>query len=222
MPCNAPSFAEHRRRYAGAAVVGLHILGVVCFIQRVASSLRRSYKALSPSQDVRLRLDMRRKLVPVFSVLAALALSSALYASLAYASLSFEVWADERGIGSSHTSLEDGLAANASAVAPQDRDSKHFIFDRIRWLADTPVYQDAFEIIAEKARRFWWAQQVDLSFVPWSVLLAVEGQRRGISNLFAFLCLAHLVNLSFAQNLFFVALLLTPAPLPEEEDPPSR
>lgn len=93
---------------------------------------------------------------------------------------------------------------------------------RIRWLADTPIYQDAFEIVAEKARRLWWGQQIDLALVPWSVLLAIEGMRRKIPNLFAFLCLAHLVNLSFAQNLFYVALLLTPTPLPAVETPPTR
>lgn len=93
---------------------------------------------------------------------------------------------------------------------------------RIRWLADTPIYQDAFEIVAEKARRLWWGQQIDLALVPWSVLLAIEGMRRRIPNLFAFLCLAHLVNLSFAQNLFYVALLLTPAPLPAVEKSPMR
>lgn len=93
---------------------------------------------------------------------------------------------------------------------------------RIRWLADTPIYQDAFEIVAEKARRLWWGQQIDLALVPWSVLLAIEGMRRRIPNLFAFLCLAHLVNLSFAQNLFYVALLLTPTPLPAVENSPTR
>lgn len=44
--------------------------------------------------------------------------------------------------------------------------------------------------------------------------LAVEGQRRKIPNLWAFLALAQLVSLSYAQNLFFVAVLLTPVPLP--------
>lgn len=94
--------------------------------------------------------------------------------------------------------------------------------DRIRWLEDTPVYQDAFEIVAEKARRFWWGQQIDLALPPWAVFMAVEGHRRGISNLFSFLALAHLVNLSFAQNAFFVALILTPVPLPEKVLPSTR
>lgn len=114
--------------------------------------------------------------------------------------------------GNSTTDFTDTTHPNATELA----------IYRIRWLADTPIYQDAFEIVAEKARRLWWGQQIDLALVPWSVLLAIEGMRRKIPNLFAFLCLAHLVNLSFAQNLFYVALLLTPTPLPAVETPSTR
>ncbi len=85
----------------------------------------------------------------------------------------------------------------------------------IRWLNDTPLYRDTLEIIAEKARYFWWGQQVNLSLVSWSTYLAIEGQRRKIPNLWAFLALAQIVNLSYAQNIFFVTILLTPVPLPE-------
>lgn len=73
---------------------------------------------------------------------------------------------------------------------------------------------DALEIVAEKARRFWWGQQIDLATIPWTLLLTIEGRRRRMPYLWAYLLLAHLVNLSFAQNLFYVALLLTPFPLP--------
>jgi hypothetical protein len=45
------------------------------------------------------------------------------------------------------------------------------------------------------------------------MLLAIEGRRRNIPYLWAYLSLAHLVNLSFAQNLFYLALLLAPSPL---------
>lgn len=87
-----------------------------------------------------------------------------------------------------------------------------------QWLNDTPIYYDAFEIIAEKARRYWWGQQVDLGAISWSLLLAIEGRRRRIPLLTAFLALAHLVSLSFAQNLFYLALLLTPVPIAEGGD----
>lgn len=82
-----------------------------------------------------------------------------------------------------------------------------------RWLSDTPVYLDAFEIITEKARRFWWGQQVELAAVSWSLLLSIEGRRKNIPYLWAYLALGHLVSLSFAQNLFYLALLLTPTPI---------
>jgi hypothetical protein len=84
-----------------------------------------------------------------------------------------------------------------------------------RWLNDTPIYQDALEIVAEKARSAWWGEQLDLSMVAWGMLLAIEGRRRKIPHLWAFMTLAHVVSLSFAQNLFYIAMLLTPVPLPD-------
>lgn len=87
-----------------------------------------------------------------------------------------------------------------------------------QWLDDTPIYYDAFEIIAEKARRFWWGQQIDLGTMSWSLLLAIEGRRRRVPLLTSFLALAHLVSLSFAQNLFYLALLLTPVPIAAGDD----
>ncbi|EFQ33324.1 uncharacterized protein GLRG_08468 [Colletotrichum graminicola M1.001] len=76
------------------------------------------------------------------------------------------------------------------------------------------VHMDALEIVAEKTRRFWWGQQIELATISWSLLLAVEGRRRNIPSVWAYLALAHLVSLSFAQNLFYLALLLTPASSP--------
>lgn len=85
----------------------------------------------------------------------------------------------------------------------------------MRWLNDTPFYRDALEIISEKQRHFWWGHQANLGLTSWSMFVAIEGRRRKISNLWVFLALSQLINLSFAQNLFFIAVLLTPVPLPE-------
>lgn len=86
-----------------------------------------------------------------------------------------------------------------------------------QWLSDTPIYLDALEIIAEKSRTLWWGQQLDLATLSWTTLLAIEGRRRNIPHLWAYALLAHLVSLSFAQNLFYVALLLTPSPIPTQK-----
>lgn len=93
----APVSIEPEVRYVGAATVALHFLSVVYFTLRVGSSLYQSYTSLSPSQDVRLRLDKRRKLVPLFSALAVVSLAAASWSAINYISLSFEVWADQRG-----------------------------------------------------------------------------------------------------------------------------
>jgi hypothetical protein len=90
------------------------------------------------------------------------------------------------------------------------------------WLNDTPIYYDALEIVSEKANCFWWGQQVDLATIAWGMLLSIEGRRRNIPHLWAFMTLAQIVNLSFAQNLFYIAMLLTPVPLPESIRDPAR
>jgi hypothetical protein len=47
------------------------------------------------------------------------------------------------------------------------------------------------------------------------MLVGIEGRRRKIPHLWAFMLLSQLVSLSFAQNIFALATLLTPVPLPD-------
>jgi hypothetical protein len=77
--------------------VALHASSAVYFTLSVARSLAYSYKSLTPAQDVRLRQDRRRKLVPLFSGLALLSLGTAIYYAYTYTQLSYQVWADARG-----------------------------------------------------------------------------------------------------------------------------
>ncbi|ETS80463.1 hypothetical protein PFICI_07992 [Pestalotiopsis fici W106-1] len=206
----APVPIEHPPSYVPLAVSATHIGLVVYLTYAVGASLYTSYKSLSPSQDTRQRQEWRRKLSPVFAGLAAVALVSAAYSSISYATLSYKVWADERGIQLPSRFVGDG------GFFPGTHNSSQVHL--AQWLHDTPVYYDAFEIVAEKARRYWWGQQVDLGIIAWSLLLAIEGRRRRIPLVTAFLALAHLVSLSFAQNLFYLALLLTPAPISGDDD----
>lgn len=84
----------------------------------------------------------------------------------------------------------------------------------LRWLNDTENYKDFLEIVAEKARRYWWGQQIDLATASWTLMLSIEGGRRHVPHLWAFAFLSQTVSLSFAQNLFYITILLTPVPLP--------
>lgn len=82
-------------------------------------------------------------------------------------------------------------------------------------------------------RDFWWVQQLSLATGVWSIFLAIEGmysltstcsalirkgRRRNIHHSWAFLLLGQLTSLSVAQNLFNIALLLTPRPMPDDTE----
>ncbi|KAI1417761.1 hypothetical protein F5Y13DRAFT_185091 [Hypoxylon sp. FL1857] len=215
----APVPFQHPVRYAPLAAVGIHIASVIYLTYAIAASLYTSYKSLSPAQDTRSRIAQRKRLVPAFLGLAVAALSLATYTSIASASLSYKTWAYEHGLDRPERFISD-----EEIFLEPENSSKLNLLYITHWLSDTSIYYDALEIVAEKARRFWWGQQIDLATVAFSMLLSIEGRRRNIPLTTSFLLLAHLVNLSFAQNLFYLALLMTPSPLPQRDgglEPPA-
>ncbi|KUJ12736.1 uncharacterized protein LY89DRAFT_699399 [Mollisia scopiformis] len=193
--------------YVPTAVVFFHLFAVGYISAIAARSIYRSYVALPPSSATRHREPLRKGHVQTFSILALVSLVFAGYYASRFASLSYRVWATERGI-----ELPTGFFGDRGALRGGEHPGRLQI---VTWLNDTPYYRDALEIVTEKARHFWWGQQVTLGLISWSTYLAIEGQRRNISNIWSFLALSQLVSLSYAQNLFFVAILLTPVPLPE-------
>lgn len=202
----APVPLEQHVNYQSVALVAGHVIAAVFLTVGVGRSLYRSKCALGPSQDTRERRHSRATLIPVFAILALLSLGSASYAALQHAVLSYKVWAGERDIAVPLRIYGDKgifrFGENATDVYPG------------LWMSDTSVQLDSFEILAERARRFWWGQQIEMGLIPWNLFLSVEGRRRNMPNLWAYSLLGQLVSLSFGQNLFFIALLLTPSPLP--------
>jgi hypothetical protein len=197
--------------YRPLAVVASHLALSVWLSAAVGRSLYRSRYELRPAQDTRQRSASRSRNLPIFAGLAVLSLASAAYGALQYAALSYRVWASERDVP---------VPARYYGTAASHDDPAEFHI--ARWLDDTPLYLDAAEILAEKARRFWWAQQIDLSLVSWTMLLSIEGRRRNIPLLWCYQVLAQLVSLPYAQNLFFLALIFNPSPLPQDESGSSR
>jgi len=184
-----------------------HGIIAVYLTSLVGRTAYRSYLTLPPSSATRLRERLRKEHVHVFASLALISLSVASFYSFSFASLSHRIWADERGVEVPQSFFgENGVFRGGN---------KPVKLHLLRWLSNSALYQDFHETVAEKARYFWWGQQISLATVSWSNFVAVEGQRRNVTHLWAFMALAQLVNLSFAQNLFFITLLLTPVPLPE-------
>ncbi|KAL2133390.1 hypothetical protein VTI74DRAFT_2433 [Chaetomium olivicolor] len=205
----APVEVEHLPRDLPLTLAILRVATAAYVSYTVGRSLYRSHQALRPAQDTRYRQSERAKLSIAFGGFAALGLAFAISSGLKYLTLSYKVWASERGVDYPESLFE---SRTLTALGT----SRSGLYLRY-WLTDTSVYLDALEIIAEKTRRLWWGQQLDLATISWTALLAIEGRRRRIPHLWAYALLPHLVNLSFAQNLFYVALLQTPSPIPPEE-----
>ncbi|TVY38664.1 hypothetical protein LSUB1_G003725 [Lachnellula subtilissima] len=193
--------------YLPLATSAAHLFGLGWLSVVAARTIYRSYVALPPSSATRHREPLRRGHVHTFTALAVISLAVGGFFAATFSGLSYRIWAAQRGI-----ELPGSVFGDQGALRGGEHPGRLHL---ARWLNDVLFYQDALEIVAEKHRHFWWGQQVNLGLVSWSVYVAVEGRRRNISNLWTFLALAQLVNLSYAQNLFFIAVLLTPVPLPE-------
>lgn len=81
-----------------ASQLGGHILLASCLTALVSRTIYRSYLALPPSSATRHRQPLRRNHVRIFISLALLGLITAGWFGVSGASLSYRVWAIERGV----------------------------------------------------------------------------------------------------------------------------
>ncbi|KAI5465849.1 hypothetical protein BGZ63DRAFT_374695 [Mariannaea sp. PMI_226] len=210
----APVQLERETRIGPVVLVTGHFLVSVYLIIQASRSLRRAYQSLGPSQDTRGRVHRRNRLIPLFAILALVSLTRAVYGAVDYGVLSYKVWASSHGIE------VPARFYGEKGIIPHGENAIHVHI--LPWLSDTPVHLDALEIVAEKTRRLWWGQQLYLGLISWSMFLAIEGRRRNIPQLWCYQLLGQLVSLSFAQNLFFLAMLLTPVPIPANKSSSSN
>jgi hypothetical protein len=75
------------------------------------------------------------------------------------------------------------------------------------WLRDTSLFEQAWVSTLETAPRAWWSMQIFGFCALFSVMLAVQKDRRHVPAAWAFMLLGQLVAISFASNLFFLAVL---------------
>ncbi|KAK2070371.1 hypothetical protein P8C59_004870 [Phyllachora maydis] len=163
----------------------------------------------APLANTRHRSEKRGKIVPVLAALAAFSFFVAEYFAFGAALASYRAWRHEQRPASTW-------------LGPAGYSHGGLGLDMIRWLTNSTVYLDAVEVLVEKARRFWWGQQLELSMIPFSVFLTIEGRRRAVPFLWAYLALGHLVSHSFGQTLFYIAMIVTPLPLGQTSSSSAR
>ncbi|EON68882.1 hypothetical protein W97_08140 [Coniosporium apollinis CBS 100218] len=126
------------------------------------------------------------KHVQLFATLAILSLGTTWYYMLCFFSLSYREWASTHDV-TLGGDPELGL-----------------------WLKDTQLFKEAWGTAVATPARFWWTQQIFFFTAVWSVFLGQEGHRRSIPHLWAFMLLGQVAAVSFASNLFFLAVSLGP------------
>ncbi|KAL2867468.1 uncharacterized protein BJX67DRAFT_352436 [Aspergillus lucknowensis] len=80
------------------------------------------------------------------------------------------------------------------------------------WLNKTYIFQEAWETVSATPTRFWWSGQIFGWTIGWSLFLAVGGRRYRIPSVWVYMLLGQAVSVSFAANLFFVAITVSRQP----------
>ncbi|KAJ5545020.1 hypothetical protein N7461_007324 [Penicillium sp. DV-2018c] len=88
----------------------------------------------------------------------------------------------------------------------------HFLVRAGLWLKKSYLFQEAWETVSETPTRVWWSGQIFGWTIGWSVFLAITGRRYRIPHVWVYMLLAQFVAVSFAANLFFVTILVSPRP----------
>ena len=157
--------------FGGYLVLASSLTGLISY-----DILYKAFRALPPSQDTRHRQSNREKHLQLFVLLASISLAITWYRMLQYFALSYRVWAHEMG----------------EILPPTLWDENGYIaFGTLRislgrWLKDTSLFRDAWEIVIERSRRYWWSQQIFLGAASWSVFVGIEGR--------SFICMLDLLS----------------------------
>ncbi|GAD98059.1 hypothetical protein AN4634.2 [Paecilomyces variotii No. 5] len=125
--------------------------------------------------------------IPLFAALAILSFGATWYHMFSFFAYSYRDWA-----------CRTGFLGSVSLTAR----------DLELWLRDTKLFQEAWGAVVESPWRFWWSEQIFLWTVGWSLFLGISGRRNGIPHLWTYMLLGQIVAISFAMNLFYLAVLL--------------
>ncbi|KAF9475107.1 hypothetical protein BDN70DRAFT_884113 [Pholiota conissans] len=93
----------------------------------------------------------------------------------------------------------------------QDLNSEEFIYRLASWLYDTSLFEEAWSYVVFHPLNWWWSEQLCLFTAgAWTVFIAIEGTRRKVRHVWAYMLLGQIVAISVASNLFCLALILSP------------
>ncbi|KAL8693201.1 MAG: hypothetical protein Q9224_003797 [Gallowayella concinna] len=184
----------------GATIFVGYVLAALYLSMLIVYDIYKAHKSIAPSSSNRGKHVSTQS--SLFIALAVLSFSTLSYHMLSYLIYSYQSWVTSKGIealpglpGSSDISTLSGL---------------EFTQQIWQWLTESTLFQNFAETICKNSANFWWTQQALLVTMASALFISIEGTRRQVPHLWAYLAIGQILPISFAQNLFFLAMVVFP------------
>ncbi|PPJ59857.1 hypothetical protein CBER1_04935 [Cercospora berteroae] len=164
----------------GALIFWLYIVLALVFTSLVLESIVRLPTPLE-----------KRKRVLVFSSLAFFSFAALSFNMLHVLVYSFQLWTEDHP-------LPNGMNVGSALTTIW------------KWSITSTLFKDFGVAIVEDLRRFFWTQAALWATMSVCLYMGAKGVHRRVPRLWAYFALSQILPISFAQNLFYVALLKLP------------
>ncbi|KAM0690575.1 hypothetical protein Q7P36_009343 [Cladosporium allicinum] len=173
--------------YLGASIFWLYIVFALVFTGKTLQTLYNLYTTTYKTKE-----SKHTRQIWLFSILALLSFATLSATMLNVLIQSFNQRATLLG--------KSPLSSNSNENLPLA------IWE---WSTTSSLFADFAEGLVQDSARFFWAQTALLATLSTVIYMGTEGRQRQIPELWTFFALSQILPISFAQNLFYVALLLT-------------
>ncbi|KAL8672909.1 MAG: hypothetical protein Q9168_002663 [Polycauliona sp. 1 TL-2023] len=166
----------------GATIFVGYVLAALFLSVLIVVDLSRSYHARTSSFVSKAQRPSSR--LHIFLPLALLSFSTLSYHMLSYLIYAYQAWLTANGL--------EGLPRPSDFLTLPTSQGLHQVG---QWLTESTLFLNFAETICQNSANFWWTQQALFVSMASALFISIEGQ---------------ILPISFAQNLFFVAMLLFP------------
>lgn len=186
----------------GACLFIGYVLAALILTAMIVLDLYQAYRyrlSFTPKQT-----KPASKQLQVLVALAVLIFSSLSYHMLSYLISSYRDWAQFKGLAVPSGSYSPDYLLSSSKLG--------IIVHLWQWLTESALFYHFAKTICQNSAIFWWTLQALLVSAASALFISIEGSRRQVPHLWAYLCIGQILPISFAQSLFFVAMILFPVP----------
>ncbi|KAL8763395.1 MAG: hypothetical protein Q9184_000783 [Pyrenodesmia sp. 2 TL-2023] len=174
---------------AGAIIFTAYVLAALFLTSLIVLDLYKAYQAQSSLSSKEIRRTSQQ--LQAFVALAVLSFSTLSYHMLSYLILSYRSWSMYRNLEPLQGLQSPTLFSGVTILGYTAR--------TWQWLTQSTLFHDFARTICTSSANFWWTQQALLATIASALFISIEGQ---------------ILPISFAQSLFFIAMILMPVPEP--------